>query len=211
MDNTVDRDVLVSRVVDGRASGEDWAALRRLAAREPEVWDEIEAFGSMHSSMCAAVDVELARCAAVDLDAPEHEVFHQRVRIARSWGGWLVAAAVLLAWSLNLPMQPSSSMTATSSIGPDLGSSYIRVDEPVDALRAYVNRGREAGTVVGLVPDVQVLETRSAPDGSGLEVLLVRQIIERQRVDQVYRWTQDEAGNLIPIKVVIRPASDKPF
>jgi hypothetical protein len=211
MDNTVDRDVLVSRVVDGGASGEDWVALRKLAEREPGIWGELEEVQSMQAAMCAAVDVELTRCASVELPTPGHEVFHQRVRTARSWGGWLIAAAVMLAWSLNLPMQNTRNMASTSSIGPDLGSSYIRVDEPVDALRAYVNRGREAGTVVGLIPDVQVIETRTSPDGTGLEVLLVRRIIERQRVDQVYRWTQDEAGNLIPIKAVVKPTSNEPF
>ncbi len=211
MDNTVDRDVLVSRVVDGGASGEDWAALRQLAEREPGIWDELEEVQSMQAALYAAVDVELTRCASVELPMPGHEVFHQRIRAARSWGGWLIAAAVMLAWSLNLPMQGTNNGASTSSIGPDLGSSYIRVDEPVDALRAYINRGREAGTVVGLIPDVQVIESRAAPDGSGLEVLLVRRIIERQRVDQVYRWTQDEAGNLVPIKVVIKPGTDRPF
>ena len=211
MDNIVDRDVLVSRVVDGQASGEDWAALKQLAECEPGIWDELEAFQSMHSAMCVAVDVELARCAAVNLDAPEHEVFHQRVRMARTWGGWLIAAAVLLTWSLNLPMQPSSNMTSTSSIGPDLGSSFVRVDEPVDALRAYVDRGREAGTVIGLVPEMQVIETKPTADGTGYEVLYTRRILERQRVSQVYRWTQDEFGNRYPVKVKVTSTSDRHF
>jgi hypothetical protein len=121
-----------------------------------------------------------------------------------------VAAALVLAWTLYAPVG-GAGVGATGSIGPDVGKRFIRVDEPVDALRAYVDRGREAGTVIGLVPDVRVLETRPRADGTGFEVLLVRQIIERQRVDQAYRWTQDEAGNLIPVLVDRSPAPSRPF
>jgi len=203
-----DRDVLMTRVIDGEASASDWAAFRRLSENEPEIWREIEEAQALNSALCAAVGEATRVAGAVELDSPEHAVFHQRIRSARSWGGWLIAAAVMLAWSLNLPAQ-GPGVASTSGIGPGM----IRVDEPVDALRAYVDRGREAGTVVGLVPDVRVLEARAREDGAGFEVLLVRQIIERQQVDQVYRWTQDEMGNLIPIRVEPIPSASprRPF
>jgi len=85
------------------------------------------------------------------------------------------------------------------------------VDEPVDALRAYVDRGREAGTVIGLVPEMQVIETKPTADGTGYEVLYTRRILERQRVSQVYRWTQDEFGNRYPVKVKVTSTSDRHF
>lgn len=207
-----DRDVLITRVIDGEATAADWAAFRGLAENEPEIWRELEETQCMNTALCAAVDHEVVAAGAVELGASEHAVFHQRVRTARTWGGWLIAAAVLLAWSLNLPMQ-GAGVAATGGIVPELGPGFIRVDEPVDALRAYVDRGREAGTVVGLVPDVRVLEARAREDGAGFEVLIVRQIVERQQVDQMYRWTQDEVGNLIPIRVEPeRPATPRrPF
>lgn len=195
-----DRDVLMTRVIDGEASASDWAAFRRLAENEPEIWRELEETQSMNSALCAVVGEAALAAGTVELESPEHAVFHNRLRSARTWGGWLIAAAVMLAWSLNLPAQ-GPGVASTSGIGPAMGPGMIRVDEPVDALRAYVDRGREAGTVVGLAPDVRVLEARARDDGAGFEVLLVRQIIERQQVDQVYRWTQDEMGNLIPIRV----------
>ncbi len=209
--DAIDRDVLMTRVIDGHATTEDWAAFRKLADEEPTTWDELTQTQSMHGSLCEALDEATAPADGVDLPVQGQDAFHARGRIARTWGGWLIAASVLIAWSLNLPLQ-GSSFTATSGLGPNLGDGYVKVDEPADALRAYVDRGRKDGSVVGLVPDVRVLETRASTDGSGrLEVLLVRQIIERQQVDQVYRWTQDETGTLRPIQVKVRTVSDRPF
>lgn len=209
MHEKIDRDVLITRVIDGGATGADWTALRRLAADEPEIWRELEETQQVHTALCAAVGEAVDAAAAVEIEAPGHAVFRERVGWARSWGGWLTAAAMVLAWSLYVPTQ-GPGFGSTSAIGPDMGG-FVRVDEPVDALRAYVDRGREAGTVVGLVPDVRILEAVPCADGTGFEVLLVRQIIERQQVDQVYRWAQDEAGNLIPMPVERSAAPSRPF
>lgn len=210
MHENIDRDVLITRVIDGQAKGGDWVALRLLAADEPEIWRELEQTQRIQADLSAAVGEAVDAAARIDLESAGHTVFYERVGRARSWGGWLIAAAVLLAWSLYMPVQ-GGGVGMTGAIGPDLDAGFIRVDEPVDALRAYVDRGREAGTVVGLVPDVRVLEARPSADGSGFEVLLVRQIIERQQVDHEYRWTQDEAGNLIPIRAERAPAPSRPF
>lgn len=208
---TMDRDVLMTRVIDGHATAEDWVAFRRLADDEPDTWNELAQTQSMHSALCSAMDEAIVAAEFTDVPMRGHDVFYRRGHLAGTWGGWLIAASVLIAWSLNLPMQ-GPVLTATSGMSPNLGAGYVKVDEPADALRAYVDRGRKDGSVVGLVPDVRVLETRAATDGSGrLEVLLVRQIIERQRVDQVYQWTQDESGRLRPIQVQVRTVSDRPF
>ena len=37
----IDRDILLTRVLDGEATPEDWAAFRAMAACDPRVWTDL--------------------------------------------------------------------------------------------------------------------------------------------------------------------------
>ncbi|RMH13611.1 MAG: hypothetical protein D6695_03540 [Planctomycetota bacterium] len=203
------REVLIGRVIDGEASSADWEQFRMLAEREPEVWEQLRQTQQMHAQLCGQVACACAVAEEVDLpvDHAQHEISH-RLRLAGSWGGWLAAAGVALAWAVGMPAGGNG---LTGSLGPAIGPDYVQIRSPEDALRTYVDRGRDAGVVVGLVPQPRVIETRTLPDGSGVEVVLVREIVERRLIDQVYRLSQDEAGNMIPVQVKLAPTSDSPF
>lgn len=206
-----DHEVLISRVIDGEASSADWQSLRAMAERDPGVWTELEQTQDAHQSLCVGLENVCRVVEAVDLpDSHPEQLVSGRLAKVGAWGGWLAAATLLLAWTVGMPLS-GDGHSATSSIGPNLGPEYVRVDTPEDALRAYVDRGRDAGSVVGLVADPRIVETRPLPDGSGMEVLYVREILERRLVDQVYRLGKDEAGNIRPVQVRIIPASDRPF
>lgn len=206
-----DRDVLIGRVIDGEASAADWQCLRAMAEQDPRIWDELEQTQALHRYLCAGVDQACSVASNVDVPgAHAEQVISARIARIGAWGGWLAAAALLLTWAVGV--QPTGNgHGATSSMGQSLGAEYVRIDTPEDALRAYLDRGRDAGSVVGLVADPRVVQTRPLPDGSGLEVLLVREILERRLVEQVYRLGTDEAGNVRPVPVQITTVSDRVF
>lgn len=205
------RELLISRVIDGRAGAGDWKSLRALAESDPGVWRDLEESQQMHESLCAEVSAACAAAERIDVDVHRHQAgLSRRLSIAGAWGGWLAAAAVGLAWTLGMPLGSDGS-SVIGSVVPTLGPEYVRIETPEDALRTYLQRGRDDGSVLGLVSDPRVLETRALPDGSGVEVLYVREIVERRLIEQVFRLSQDEAGNVRPVQVRIAPESDRPF
>ncbi|NRA58520.1 MAG: hypothetical protein HRU13_10460 [Phycisphaerales bacterium] len=94
----VDRDLLISRVVDDAASAADWDQLRSLAEYDPSVWREL--FEAQRAQAELAQAVEQAIAIADEIDAPlEHLPRHGmrlRFRQVASWGGWAVAASVAI-------------------------------------------------------------------------------------------------------------------
>ncbi len=191
-----DRDVLISRIIDGEASAEDWSLVRAMADKDQSLWSELAAAQQDHSELASAVASHLE--IADQIEAPIHEVASQslrrRLRLAGAGGGWLVAAALALAFILGPgASRPASTDGATAGIGLPIGTT------PDDALDAYIERGAQSGRVVGVVPELLVQTTRKLDDGSGYEIYYVRQIIERVVVPDFYRLTQDERGQLVPM------------
>ncbi|GAB4386485.1 MAG: hypothetical protein Kow0022_15630 [Phycisphaerales bacterium] len=206
-----DRDVLIGRVIDGEASAADWQCLRAMAEQDPRIWDELEQTQALHRHLCAGVNDACSAASNVDVPGVHAEqIISARIARIGAWGGWLAAAALLLSWAVGLP-PAGKRHVAAGSVGPSLGPEYVRIETPEDALQVYVDRGRDAGSVVGLVADPRIVQTRALPDGSGLEVLLVREILERRLVNQVYRLGTDDAGNVRPVPVQITPVSDRVF
>ncbi len=107
----VDRDLLISRVVDDAASAQDWVQLRALAEYDPSVWREL--FEAQHAQAELAQAVEQAIAIADGIDAPIEDMpaasFRFRVRKAASWAGWAIAASVAVVWvAPNFIAQPVS-------------------------------------------------------------------------------------------------------
>lgn len=191
------RDELISRVIDGEASEQDWTALRSLAQHDPGVWTDLTATQRQHELL--ADTVEEIGMVAEGVEIPEGELltpnerFQRRMDGVRAWGGWAAAAAILLVWFTGMPTpMGTDNGVQTGSVIP-LNQGAI---EPGKAFEQYLESGRQAGTVLGVMPQRTVLETRPRADGSGTEVLYVRQILEREFVpaDQMFKVSRDEFG-----------------
>jgi hypothetical protein len=199
---TPDRDLLFSRIVDGRASDREWRAFESLAAREPSAWRDLacahrdqrflEQFVGSAGDAADAIDLRGGRC----------ETITDRGRRVATWGGWAIAATLALAYLGVIP----SARTANPGSALNQASLLPASLTPEEAYQAYMNKGFEAGRVLGELPDKVLVSTSRAENGEGIDIVFVRQIVERTRVNNMYQFnSQDELGNRVatPVRVVL--------
>ena len=78
-------------------------------------------------------------------------------------------------------------------------------------MRSYLELGQRSGQVLGEMTDRTVLSATANPDGS-VDVIFVRPIIERARLEQLQRLGTDESGRSVTIPVwpgqFAKPGSD---
>lgn len=200
VDNMTDdrRDGLISRVIDGEASGQDWSALRAMASADPGVWTELAQTQRQHEALSGVLDEIGAIAEGVEI--PEGDLmtpterFERRIAGVRAWGGWAAAAAILLVWFTGLPT-PIALDDGRNGGRASLGPRAVQGPQsPESAWQHYLDTGRDAGRVLGEVPGRTVLETR--PVAGGMEVVYLRQIVERELVEpsRLYRLGRDEFG-----------------
>jgi len=220
----VDRDLLISRVVDDAASAEDWQQLRGLAEYDPSVWREL--FEAQHAQAELSQAVQQAIAIADGIDAPVDNLggmsLRFRFRQAATWAGWAVAATVAVVWvapQLNGTTQtvPGANFAGPGSLVTLDGPSPNQLNNnPYETIpdRTSVGRGtladdrtfgdnfREASTRsasgaehLAEVPERVLLEVRPLPNGQ-VEVIYVRQLIEKSVMDEgdLYQVKPDDAG-----------------
>lgn len=193
------RDILISRVIDAEATPDDWRDFRALAAHDPNIWRDLADAQLLHERLCEGFRATTAGADLVALPLPESDAkpLQRRLDTTARWGGWAAAAALLLVWSTgSLPLgQPRQGVQGASLLpaGPSLSDAT-----PDQALARYLAAGQNTGVVVGEVPDRVVVETNPRDDGS-VEVLYIRQIIERRVTDQIFREIRDDTGRLVPV------------
>lgn len=201
------RDVLVGRVVDGEASGTDWAQIRELAADDPGVFQEIAELQELRRQLTAYVDDagEIAERVSLPMHLHPRVAPASRLRMTGIWGGWAVAALVAVAWMVGVrPTDP----VIVGDAGQDMargGLASGAIDTAGEALDRYLELGKQSGTVVGELPSGIVLEKQPLPDGSGYDVLYLRQFIERARVTTLLEEVETEDGKSM---IVPRPISN---
>ncbi len=205
-----ERDVLISRIVDGVATNEDWINFRILAAKDSSIWSELADTQRLHDMISQCMQSDLANADRVELPGGliDDRPMRARLEVVSRWSGW-AAAAIMLVWFFGQSDVPTIDHDlATAGI---LGSSIL-LDQakPDQAFDQYLSSGQILGQVVGEMPDRVVIETRPMSDGT-IEVLYLRQIIERQVIEHVYRETHDEMGNVIPVPVKLSPSIEKSF
>ncbi len=188
----IEPDVLLSRVLDGEATPEDWAAFRAMASQDAAIWRDLAEAQQDRAALNEVIASALAIADEVEAPVELHlsESLARRARTAMSYGGWLVAAVVALA----VVFQPSFHTGAADSgvVAASLS--------PEQALREYFDRGAEQGRVLGEMPQPMVLQYAPTADGQGVEVVYVRQIVERAVVDDMYRYGTDDSGRPVPIR-----------
>jgi hypothetical protein len=91
---------------------------------------------------------------------------------------------------------------SNSNSGSNVQAVGLLSDATADqAWNAYLAKGREAGLVVAEVPTKILIESRPAPSGEGVELLYLRQVVERTIVPDLYEFTgKDERGLPAPTK-----------
>lgn len=192
-DASIEADVLLSRAVAG-----DSAAMDEIRARgqvDPAILIEL--------TLWQADELRLARVArdlhavADRVDVPE-----SRRRMPIQAGiGWVVAAAIVIAWVSQTFMSGSAPRRASVA---GIGAVGATAD---DAFETYLARARAEGLVTGEVAPPTLLRSRELADGSGFEVVIVRQVIERRISPEMYRVAPiGETGRLR--QVIIRPRTD---
>jgi hypothetical protein len=197
--NDSNLDILITRVIDRRATPADWVELEGLAGQDSTVWRELAIAQKQDAAFAGAVLQAVGTADGVELtpEQPHPFVFEtarRRMRMVATWSGWAAAAVITMAFVSNGFSLKSSGPTQTASV-PAVGLS--------DMLNQYLEQGKKDGVVVGELPDRVVLDTRTTPDGR-TEIVFVRQIVERTQVGDLYKPTTDEAGNLGMMKVQLK-------
>jgi len=197
-------ELLISRMVQGTAGPSDWAALACLAETEPQVWSRLAEAQADQAALCDGVNRAIE--AADRIDLPGSIVSSsvgsalQQERRLWSWSGWAIAALLALAWTIGqfLPLaQP------TAPYRSDIAAEHLAVnDVPLDdMLSRYLSKGKEAGLVIGELPEKVLLSAQPLEDGSGYELLYLRQLLERTQVPDMYEFGgQDESGRPTLVK-----------
>ncbi|MCC5785232.1 MAG: hypothetical protein JJU33_00870 [Phycisphaerales bacterium] len=218
----VDAERLLSRIVDGEATDAERAEFERLASESPELSEELAAAERAHGFLAGAVAAELDALASIgpaggvagggigtgvgsggrfaEADEEARSGLRRRIGLVGAWGGWAVAAALLLGMFLPFgegAVGGGEEAAAVQSAGFGFGS----ID---DAMRVYMQRGVESGRVVEPEPRLVLIEARPEADGM-VEVRYMRQIIERALVDDVYELAPDDGGVLVPVRLDVRP------
>ncbi len=199
-------DVLLSRAVAGDRAAIEEVRVRGVA--EPALLEEF--------ALWQADELRLARAARsldvvadrVDAARSKSILFGRPFVASRAGLGWAVAAVLAVAlvardWS----GAQNGSVNAPSNVaglGSTFAPSFANSD---DAFNAYLAKAREEGALVGDPQPPVFLGSRELGDGSGFEVVVVRQIYEIRRTSEMYRMQPvDETGRVRP--VVIRPRTE---
>ncbi len=202
-----DADLLISRAVDGRTSAAEWVLLELAAAQDPGVWRRLAQAhrdqALLVKGVSRAVDVSDHIELPTPLEAERHASEGRSVlgRV-RTWGGWAAAAMLVIAFVMQTRQGPSPSTTMPQSKPTEAGLLV----SAADAFKTYLDKGKEEGRVLGEVPDQVLVDSRPAENGNGYDVVYVRQVVERARVADLYRFSHDEAGRATPVRLQARPA-----
>lgn len=205
----VDRDILITRVLDGEATPEDWAAFRAMAALDQAVWADLADAQQDRADLASAVAEAIAVADSVEAPVQRHagERLHARFRTGAAWLGWVAAATVAVAGftgNLGTPL-PGSTVGGTQQAG------LFPISSPEDAMKLYLDKGQEAGSVIGELPDRVLLSSAPVADGDGYTVVFLRQIVERQRVDTLYQFGENEVGQTVAVPFVPRTEKKSTF
>lgn len=202
-----DRDLLITRAIDGRASAIDWAAMEALAGRDPSFWRELALAQRDQRVLERLVGVASNVADSVDLPAvPEfgsighlsHDREVRRRSGLRIWGGW-VAAAILFVAILSGKLNTQLPAQGQNSIDAGLIPANWSSDQYIDQA---LQKGQKDGKVMGEYGDPYVLATEPSKDGKGYTVVYIRPILVKRQIQGMYQPTfvYDESGQVRDIK-----------
>lgn len=202
----IDRDILITRVLDGEATPEDWAAFRAMAARDPAVWADLADAQQDRAELATAVAEAIAIADRVGAPIEIHagERLNARIRVGAAWLGWAAAAVLGVGAFTGMP-----GLSGGVPGGGAQEAGLFRVNSPEDAMQLYLDMGQKTGSVLGEVPERVLLSSELAADGQGYSVVYLRQTIECRQVEDLYRVGLNEAGQEVPVRYVPAQAAGK--
>lgn len=191
----------------GEADAADFRAFESLAKSEPKAWerlaralrDELDMRSALYAEDHAArAEAEITRAAT---QRPGRDQAQRRpgsiapVFTFRAWSGWATAAMIAIAWTIFAvaPTEPHEPMTSPA---PRAQFASYTVD---DAYERYLELGRSEGRVIRELP-ARMIEMESDEDG-GMVVYYIRQLLEREYVNEMYRYGEDELGRPLPVPI----------
>ncbi|MBO6512343.1 MAG: hypothetical protein JJ974_00070 [Phycisphaerales bacterium] len=197
------RDLLISRVIDGSATPEDWSSFRILAANDAEVWTDLSDAQREHEALSEVMHMASSIADGVELPGGSGSplVFESRVTTTARWGGWAIAAVLLLGWFTGtISMNTSNGLNRGTGGPATAGMIPLRQADTDQAFDQYLQAGQNSGKVVGEMPNQIVVETKPLENGT-IEVIYLRQIVERRVLEKAYRETVDEFGKpaVVPV------------
>ncbi len=189
-------ELLVSRVIEPDATSKEWDELTAAAEADPELWRRTVNTLRDQQAITRAVNASVAIADDVSTTPGTSRLEHrlavgpapsQRTQLMR-WSGWAVAALVALAWVSGLSnVQPTG-----NGYQAGIGSQVVSA---ADLLERYLVQGRREGRVFDEVPEKILVQTRPSPAGDEVEVIFLRQILERTTLPGLYRYQgEDESG-----------------
>lgn len=203
----VDRDVLVTRLLDARAGESDWMALRSLSRADETIWDEIVAEHRGSAALAGEVRGAIANADASEMPTLRLTGMPGSSRPGRgSLVGWAVAAVL----ALGVVGQQTGLIRTGMEHRPGAEGNLVQVPvSPQSAWANYLSAGRDAGVVVGELPERMVVDVRPSPTGEGYEAFYVRQVLERAWVSDLYKIGVNESGKkvLIPTSAPVEGGS----
>ena len=219
----IDRaDILISHLIDGEATGEEWAELEQLAEQDMHLWREIAVAQRDHLALQCVVDEGVAHAEIIDVPVrlrktivrentiEVNPILHTITNRLHAWSGWALAAMVMLAFGAQFLSLGNghSGLNSPDRRGQRAGIlANLTADEALDS---YMSKGKESGTVIGVLPTHVLVETRPMPEGSGYEVTYLRRILERTIVPDLYEISgQDERGR--PMFTRLHQSSSPPM
>jgi hypothetical protein len=177
-------EILIDRVIGRDDQPADWRELRSLAAEDKAVWKRLLDSMEDETLLRAASTDFLERASTVEAPLPASRLSP----IARVWTqsisrfvsplGWVAALAIALLWIT----EPPRSMA--TGLGEALTAPALVAD----------------GELITELPRLLVSSEPSA-EGDSFELLYMRRILERVRVDEIYSMRRDEAGHSYPATV----------
>src|SRR5882724_471238 len=129
-------DILITRVVDGRATPADWASLDALGAADASVWRELGQAQKADQLLTKVVGEAVAAVERVELPGNTVQIqaqagLQRRLRKVGAWGGWAAAAAVTLAF-IGRPATPAEKQIQTGDMTAPISSA-------ADVLKQYMD------------------------------------------------------------------------
>jgi hypothetical protein len=194
--------LLVSRVIEPDATSEQWDELTTAAISNPTLWRRTAEALRDHHAMTRAVNASIAIADDVSTTPRTSRQVHrlavdaapsERPQLLR-WSGWAVAALVALAWVSGLSnVQPTG-----NGYQAGIGSQVLSA---ADLLDRYLVQGRREGRVFDEVPEKIFVQSRPSPTGDAVEVIFIRQILERMTLPDLYQYEgEDESGRPILVR-----------